>query len=66
MKKNVFRTVLEPVKVRQISPSEMVKMTPEQADNVERVEYKAPKLGGEGFGSFLVTYKTPVLCESNL
>ncbi|MEQ5178932.1 MULTISPECIES: hypothetical protein [Proteus] len=65
-RKDFYKKVLEPIKSKKVSPSEYLEIIQSHTDNIERVEYVAPKLGDNNFGAFKVTYRTPVLCEINI
>jgi hypothetical protein len=58
-----FSRVLEPQKEKIISAEQVANLTPREIENVARIEFTPPKIGGNDFGKFKVTYKTPVLCE---
>ncbi|ARZ01850.1 hypothetical protein AXW37_12360 [Yersinia ruckeri] len=60
---NRFSRVLEPVKIRFVSPDFVVNLNQDQMDNIERIEFSPPKIGDSDFGKFKVTYITPQLCE---
>lgn len=58
-----FSRVLEPQKERIISAEQVANLTQREIENVAKIEFTPPKIGGSDFGKFKVTYKTPVLCE---
>ncbi|MBG5896795.1 hypothetical protein [Providencia stuartii] len=65
-RKYFYKKVFEPVKAKKVSPTEYLEIVQNHTDNIERVEYLAPKIGDDNFGSFKVTYRIPVLCEVNI
>lgn len=60
---NSFRRALEPVTQRFVSADYVVHMEISEMDNIDRIEFSPPKIGGDDFGKFKVTYKSPYLCE---
>ena len=51
-----------PKRIRYLSPQQYLKEDIQTNKNVQSVFYELPELGKKGFGRFVVTYKTPVLC----
>lgn len=64
MPKNyAFKKVLEPVYEQIVSAETLLSFGDERMGNIERIEFRAPKIGDDNFGKFKIRYKTPMLCE---
>lgn len=63
IKKSKFKSFLEPVKVRTVTADEFIRISETQSELIEKVEFKAPSVGGSSFGKFKVTYKNPIFCD---
>ncbi|HFW4798347.1 TPA: hypothetical protein ACIBS5_003790 [Salmonella enterica subsp. diarizonae serovar 60-67:z35:-] len=64
-KTNKFNRVLEPEVERLVSAEHVIAITDAEYENIDRIEFYSPEIGGKDFGKFKVTYKTPVFCEFN-
>ncbi len=60
MKRDVFSLDLVPVRSEVLGPAEFLRMMREAPRLIESSQPLPPRLGGPGFGEFLVTYKHPV------
>ncbi|CAM4041642.1 Uncharacterised protein [Enterobacter cloacae] len=64
-KNSNFNRVLEPMYERVVSADQVATLNKSQIDNIEKIQFTPPKIGGSDFGTFKIRYKTPVLCEVN-
>lgn len=56
-------SILTPTKTRKLSPKQYLVEVKRNSvsNNIDHVTFIPPKLGSNGYGSFQVTYKIPVL-----